>query len=99
MECYAVLQYTSGSTSNPRGVVVTHANVMANFRNCAEGMGLDERSVFVSWLPVFHDMGLFGGLLVGSMRRFLIYEGRIWSGAGKQGGPFSFSSRYILIPT
>jgi acyl-CoA synthetase (AMP-forming)/AMP-acid ligase II len=65
MECSAVLQYTSGSTSNPRGVVVTHANVMANFRNCAEGMGLDERSVFVSWLPVFHDMGLFGGLLEG----------------------------------
>ena len=63
MDAPAVIQYTSGSTSNPLGVVLSQSNLMANFRNCAKAMGLDERSVYVSWLPVFHDMGLFGGLL------------------------------------
>ncbi len=57
------LQYTSGSTGNPKGVVLSHANLLANIR--ADGYGLQVKSsdVFVSWLPLYHDMGLIGGWL------------------------------------
>jgi acyl-CoA synthetase (AMP-forming)/AMP-acid ligase II len=59
----AFLQYTSGSTSSPRGVRVTHANVMANLAaiHAAEANSADSRGV--SWLPSYHDMGLIEGLL------------------------------------
>ncbi|MGZ8135936.1 MAG: aminotransferase class I/II-fold pyridoxal phosphate-dependent enzyme [Methylococcaceae bacterium] len=59
----AFLQYTSGSTSEPRGVMVTHANLVANSEMLASGMHHNESSVIVSWLPLFHDMGLIGMLL------------------------------------
>jgi amino acid adenylation domain-containing protein len=59
----AILQYTSGTTSTPKGVVVTQANVMANFRLLYDAVDMDPNAIVVSWLPVFHDMGLFGGLL------------------------------------
>jgi acyl-CoA synthetase (AMP-forming)/AMP-acid ligase II len=57
-----VLQYTSGSTGTPRGVAVTHANAARNARLLANQAELDDRSVWVSWVPHFHDLGLFGGI-------------------------------------
>jgi amino acid adenylation domain-containing protein len=59
----AFLQYTSGSTSAPKGVMVTHANLMANMRAIEEGLSVSPGDTFVTWLPLNHDMGLIGGLL------------------------------------
>ena len=60
---HAFLQYTSGSTTSPKGVVVTHANLLANLVMIRDSFGLTSRSDTVSWLPVFHDMGLIASLL------------------------------------
>ena len=59
----AFLQFTSGSTGDPKGVRVSHANIMANQRRIAQAFGSDSNSVGVGWLPMFHDMGLIGNLL------------------------------------
>lgn len=65
----AFLQYTSGSTSQPRGVIVTHANLLHNLELIRSGFGLQQAEASsvpqtgVFWLPAFHDMGLVGGIL------------------------------------
>jgi acyl-CoA synthetase (AMP-forming)/AMP-acid ligase II/acyl carrier protein len=59
----AFLQYTSGSTRSPAGVMVGHGNVAANLMALHDGFGSTPDSVFVSWLPLFHDMGLVAGAL------------------------------------
>ncbi len=62
-EDIAFLQYTSGSTSDPKGVMVTHGNLVANERMICRAFGHDERSTVVGWAPLFHDQGLIGNVL------------------------------------
>ena len=59
----AFLQYTSGSTGNPRGVMLTHANLLHNASLIAQIFEHTETDSYVSWLPMFHDMGLMVGVL------------------------------------
>ncbi len=59
----AFLQYTSGSTGQPKGVILSHANLLANIRAMGEWVRADSSDVFVSWLPLYHDMGLIGAWL------------------------------------
>ena len=58
----ALLQYTSGSTAVPRGVMVSHDNILDNCEFIAEGFEFDDSSGGVMWLPPYHDMGLIGGM-------------------------------------
>jgi fatty-acyl-CoA synthase len=59
----ALLQYTSGSTGDPKGVTLTHANLLANIRAIGEAVRLTSEDVGISWLPLYHDMGLIGAWL------------------------------------
>ncbi len=75
-ECYptpeflAMIQYTSGSTNQPKGVMLSHANLAANAQAISAAFEVNDTSSSVFWLPVYHDMGLIGGILV-----------PVWSGA------------------
>jgi amino acid adenylation domain-containing protein len=59
----ALLQYTSGSTGDPKGVLLTHGNLLANSERIHRRFGMVARREVVSWLPPYHDMGLIGGIL------------------------------------
>ncbi|MEW5979530.1 MAG: AMP-binding protein [Acidobacteriota bacterium] len=59
----ALIQYTSGSTAAPKGVVLTHSNLLANIRACGASLQIEPTDVGVSWLPLYHDMGLIGSWL------------------------------------
>jgi fatty-acyl-CoA synthase len=66
----AFLQFTSGSTSRPKGVTLTHANLLANVKCIMhDGLRLDEGDVGISWLPLYHDMGLIGFVLAPVIHR------------------------------
>jgi fatty-acyl-CoA synthase len=60
----ALLQLTSGSTAEPKAVRITHRNLFSNLRDASGHLGSDETGVMVSWLPMFHDMGMVGCLLM-----------------------------------
>jgi 8-amino-7-oxononanoate synthase len=62
-EALAFLQYTSGSTSNPRGVMLTHNNLYNNLALIDRSLPYGDTPSAVSWLPPYHDMGLIGGIL------------------------------------
>jgi 1-acyl-sn-glycerol-3-phosphate acyltransferase len=57
------IQYTSGSTGDPKGVVLSNSNLLANIRANGHGLQVKSDDVFVSWLPLYHDMGLIGAWL------------------------------------
>ena len=65
----AFIQFSSGSTSEPKGVVLTHGNILANAEGSRQGAGFDENDVSLSWMPLTHDMGLIGFHL------FMMYAG------------------------
>jgi len=58
----ALVQYTSGSTSTPRGVVLSHAQILANIEAISKEIAATPDDGYVCWLPLFHDMGLIGGI-------------------------------------
>jgi len=60
----AFIQYTSGSTSDPKGVVITYSNIVANTTALADAIGVDNESCFLSWLPHYHDYGLVGNFML-----------------------------------
>jgi natural product biosynthesis luciferase-like monooxygenase protein len=62
-ESLAFLQYTSGSTGSPKGVMVSHSNLLANAAHMHLAFGLSAADRAVLWLPLFHDMGLVGGII------------------------------------
>lgn len=57
------LQYTSGSTGDPKGVMVSHGNLIHNLHMMRHGLEMPDESMWVTWLPMYHDMGLIGGIL------------------------------------
>jgi fatty-acyl-CoA synthase len=59
----ALIQYTSGSTGDPKGVLLTHGNLLANIRAIGQALAIGPDDVGVSWLPLYHDMGLIGAWL------------------------------------
>ena len=69
----AMLQYTSGSTGSPKGVMIRHGNIVANCASASEWLGEDPGRVGGVWLPPYHDMGLLGGILQPLYAGFPLY--------------------------
>ncbi len=100
----AFLQYTSGSTGDPKGVVLSHANLLANIRAMGQTIRATSADVFVSWLPLYHDMGLIGAwfgslyygcrLVIMSPLSFLARPERWLWAIHKYGGTLSASPNF-----
>ncbi|MFU8816571.1 MAG: AMP-binding protein [Pseudomonadales bacterium] len=100
----ALLQYTSGSTGDPKGVVLTHADLIANIRAMGDAIEVDAEDVFVSWLPLYHDMGLIGAwlgslyygipLVLMSPLAFLTNPGRWLRAIGEHRGTLSAAPNF-----
>lgn len=69
----AFIQYTSGSLGAPRGVVISQSAAVASAWSMGQALGASSADVVVSWLPLFHDMGLVGGLLCPLLYRFPVH--------------------------
>ena len=69
----AFIQYTSGSTTDPKGVMLSHENIMDNLKLISKGFGFKENEVGFIWLPPYHDMGLIGGILWSIYNNFCSY--------------------------
>jgi len=95
-DALAVLQFTSGSTSEPKGVMLAHRQICANIDGCYQAAELTLDDVFVSWLPLYHDMGLIGllaipmttgvGLVLGAPQDFLSRPARWMQWVSDLGG-------------
>lgn len=70
----AFIQFSSGSTSEPKGVVLTHHNLIANIRGATEAAGFDENDLSLSWMPLTHDMGLIGFHLYMFANRMQVHQ-------------------------
>lgn len=102
----ALIQYTSGSTGDPKGVVLSHANLLANIRAMGAALQATSNDVFVSWLPLYHDMGLIGAWLgslyygayaiVMSPMTFLADPARWLRAISQQGGTLSAAPNFAF---
>ena len=69
----ALLQYTSGTTGHPKGVVISHGALVSNAHAIATALELSDRDVGASWLPMFHDMGLIGVVVTAAYRPYPVH--------------------------
>ncbi|HEU4682550.1 MAG TPA: fatty acyl-AMP ligase, partial [Gemmatimonadales bacterium] len=106
----ALIQFTSGTTGLPRGVRLSHAALISNLRQIAAATDIHRDSVIVSWLPLFHDMGLVGSLLTSVFKSCnlvllrptgFLRDPRSWLGAitefrGTHSPAPTFAYRYVL---
>lgn len=100
----AMLQYTSGSTGDPKGVVLSHANLLNNIRAAGSRLAVSSEDVFVSWLPLYHDMGLIGAwlgslyfgctVILMSPLRFLARPSRWFRAIHEHGGTISAAPNF-----
>src|SRR6266508_2337670 len=81
----AYLQYTSGSTATPKGVIVSHNNALSNCDSITQGFGYDKNSGALTWLPHYHDMGLVSGII---QPLYCGFTGLLMSPASFQQRPF-----------
>jgi 1-acyl-sn-glycerol-3-phosphate acyltransferase len=100
----ALLQYTSGSTGDPKGVMLDHGNLLANVHAMAAAARVTPDDVFVSWLPLYHDMGLIGAwlgslaygipLVIMPPTAFLVSPARWLRAIHRHGGTLSASPNF-----